>query len=126
MEVTTLTGIVAVAGMLSMACLGRLQLTAALRPRGSWVIENVYGGSSESTDSKAYFALNQGIDWAETIFWAACSLPAALECCSAFVRDSCTRWSRRSRSGTAQYRCSSGIASRVSGRTRRCQSFCNE
>jgi len=126
MEVTTLTWIVAVAGVLIMACLGGVQLTAALRPRGPWVIENVYGGSPESTDSKAYFALNQGFDWAEAIFWAACSLPTALECCSAFVRDSCTRWSRRSRSGTAQYRCSSGVAIWVSGRTRRSQSFCNE
>jgi hypothetical protein len=70
MDVTVLTWIVAIAGILLMSLLGGLQLIAALRPQAQWTIENVYGGSPEATDPKAYFAFNQGSAWADPFFWA--------------------------------------------------------
>ena len=70
MEVTAATWLVAIAGLLLMFLLGGLQLVAVLRPRSAWTIENVYGGSPETTDPKAYFAFNQGYAWADAIFWA--------------------------------------------------------
>lgn len=48
----------------------QLQLVAALRPRAAWTIQNVYGGSPEATDPKAYFAFNQGMAWADPFLWA--------------------------------------------------------
>jgi hypothetical protein len=53
MDVTALTWIVAITGMVLMALLGSLQLVAALRPRAGWTIENVYGGTPDATDAKA-------------------------------------------------------------------------
>ncbi len=70
MEVTLWTGIVAIAGFLIMSGVGGLQLIAALRPRSRWVIDNVYGGSPDATDPKAYFAFNQGFAWSDPFFWA--------------------------------------------------------
>lgn len=70
MEVTILTMIVAVAGLVLILLLGGLQLVAVVKPHGAWTIANVYGGSPESTDPKAYFAFNQGYAWADTVFWA--------------------------------------------------------
>lgn len=70
MEVTLWTGVVAIAGLLIMSVLGGLQLIAALRPHSRWVIDNVYGGSPEATDPKAYFAFNQGFAWSDPFFWA--------------------------------------------------------
>lgn len=70
MEVTAATWLVAMAGLLLMLLLGGLQLVAVLRPRSPWTIENVYGGSPETTDPTAYFAFNQGYAWADAIFWA--------------------------------------------------------
>ena len=70
MEVTAATWFVAIAGLLLMLLLGGLQLVAVLRPRSAWTIENVYGGSPETTDPTAYFAFNQGYAWADAIFWA--------------------------------------------------------
>lgn len=70
MDVTPLTWIVAVAGLLIIGLLGGLQLVAVLRPRSDWVIENVYGGSPAATDPVAYFAFNQGWAWADAVFWA--------------------------------------------------------
>jgi hypothetical protein len=69
-EVTAATWLVAIAGLLLMLLLGGLQLVAVLRPRSAWTIENVYGGSPETTDPTAYFAFNQGYAWADAIFWA--------------------------------------------------------
>jgi hypothetical protein len=69
-EVTAVTWLVAIAGLLLMLLLGGLQLVAVLRPRNAWTIENVYGGSPETTDPTAYFAFNQGYAWADAIFWA--------------------------------------------------------
>ena len=70
MEVTAATWVVAIAGLALIILLGGLQLVAVLRPRSAWTIENVYGGSPDTTDPKAYFAFNQGYAWADAIFWA--------------------------------------------------------
>jgi hypothetical protein len=70
MEVTVLTWIVGVSGLLIMGLLLALQLVAVIHPRGEWTVQNVYGGNPESTDPKAYFAFNQGYAWADTFFWA--------------------------------------------------------
>jgi hypothetical protein len=70
MEVTAATWIVAILGLVIMGLLGGLQLVAVLQPRSPWTIENVYGGSPETTDPTAYFAFNQGYAWADAIFWA--------------------------------------------------------
>jgi len=70
MEVTALTWIVAIAGLAIISILGALQFVAALRPRDTWVIENIYGGHPEATDPTAYFAFNQGFAWADPFFWA--------------------------------------------------------
>ena len=69
MEVTASTWIVAVAGFLVTAVLLSAQLVAVFNPRGEWTIKNVYGGTPESTDPKAYFAFNQGYAWADSLFW---------------------------------------------------------
>ena len=70
MDVTLATWVVAVAGLLLMALLGGLQLTAVVKPRSEWTIENVYGGDPTGTDPRAYFAFNQGYAWADALFWA--------------------------------------------------------
>ncbi len=70
MEVTALTWIVAVAGLVLIGLLAALQLVAVVNPRGSWTIENVYGGDPSRTDPTAYFAFNQGYAWADAFFWA--------------------------------------------------------
>ena len=70
MEVTVLTWILAVGGLVLMGLLFALQLVAVVSPRSVWTIENVYGGAPESTDPKAYFAVNQGYAWADVFFWA--------------------------------------------------------
>ena len=69
MEVTALTWIVAIAGLVIIGLLGGLQFVAVLRPRSEWTVENVYGGSPDTTDPTAYFAFNQGYAWADAIFW---------------------------------------------------------
>ena len=70
MDVTVLTWIVALAGLVLIGLLSALQLVAVVRPRGAWTIENVYGGDPNATDPKAYFAFNQGFAWADPFFWA--------------------------------------------------------
>jgi hypothetical protein len=70
MEVTLLTWIVAVTGLVLIVLLGGVQLVAAIRPRAEWTITNVYGGSPDRTDPKAYFAFNQGSAWADPFFLA--------------------------------------------------------
>jgi hypothetical protein len=70
MEVTALTWIVAIGGLVIIGLLGALQFVAVLRPRSEWTIENVYGSSPENTDPTAYFAYNQGLAWSDVIFWA--------------------------------------------------------
>ena len=70
MDVTALTWVVAVVGLVLMGLLAALQLVAVVRPRSEWTIRNVYGGSPEATDGTAYFAFNQGYAWADPFFWA--------------------------------------------------------
>lgn len=70
MEVTTLTWIVAIAGLVLIGLLGGLQLVAVVRPRSTWTVQNVYGGEPNATDATAYFAYNQGYAWADVFFWA--------------------------------------------------------
>ncbi len=70
MEVTLTTWIVAILGLLLIGLLMVAQFVALIRPHGAWTIENIYGGGPESTDPKAYFAFNQGLAWADVVFWA--------------------------------------------------------
>ncbi len=70
MEVTALTWIVAVGGLLLIGLLAVLELIALLKPRDGWTIRNVYGGDPSGTDPVAYFAFNQGWAWADAVFWA--------------------------------------------------------
>lgn len=69
MEVTTLTWVVALVGLVLILILGSLQLIAVIRPRADWTVAKVYGGSPEGTDPTAYFAFNQGIAWADPFFF---------------------------------------------------------
>jgi hypothetical protein len=69
MEVTTLTWIIAIVGLVFSALLISLQLVAVFRPRAPWTVENIYGGEPDDTDPKAYFAYNQGFAWADSFFW---------------------------------------------------------
>ena len=70
MDVTALTYVIAVTGLLLMGLLASLQLIAVIRPRAQWTIDNIYGGDPSATDPKAYFAYNQGWAWADVFFWA--------------------------------------------------------
>jgi hypothetical protein len=60
MEVTALTWVIAISGLVIIGLLAALQLVAVVRPRSDWTISNVYGGSPDATDPTAYFAFNQG------------------------------------------------------------------
>lgn len=70
MEVTAATWVVAITGLLLISLLAALQLTAVIRPRAAWTIDNVYGGSPDDTDPVAYFAFNQATAWADVFLWA--------------------------------------------------------
>lgn len=70
MDVTLATWVVASLGAAMMGLLAVLQSIAVVRPRAAWTVQNVYGGSPESTDPRAYFAFNQGLAWADAVFWA--------------------------------------------------------
>ena len=70
MDVSALTWILAVGGLVLIGLLGSLELVALLNPRGGWTIRNVYGGDPSRTDPVAYFAFNQGWAWADVVFWA--------------------------------------------------------
>lgn len=78
MEVTAFTWAIALTGIALMVLLAPLQLIAVLRPRTAWTIKNVYGGSPEATDPKAYFAFNQGFAWADSFFWAPLQLAGSI------------------------------------------------
>ncbi len=58
MEVTVLTWIVAITGLLPMGLLSALQLVAVINPREGWTIENVYGGNPDATDPNGHPALH--------------------------------------------------------------------
>lgn len=70
MEVTAATSVIAVTGLGLIVSLGTLQIVALVRPRATWTIDNVYGGSPDETDPKAYFAFNQASAWADPFLWA--------------------------------------------------------
>lgn len=70
MEVTAMTWVVAMTGLVLIGLLGSLQFVAVIHPRSEWTIKNVYGGDPSATDPKAYFAYNQGYAWADPFFWA--------------------------------------------------------
>jgi hypothetical protein len=78
MEVTVGTWVVAVVGLLLMGVLMTLQAVAVVRPRGSWTIENVYGGDPSTTDPRAFFAFNQGYAWADTFLWGPVQILASI------------------------------------------------
>jgi len=61
-----------------MGVLMTLQAVAVVRPRGSWTIENVYGGEPSTTDPRAYFAFNQGYAWADTFVWGPVQILASI------------------------------------------------
>jgi hypothetical protein len=69
LEATALTWLVAVVGLVLIVILGGLQAVAIARPRSDWTVKNVYGGNPNDTDSRAYFAFNQGYAWADAVFW---------------------------------------------------------
>jgi len=69
MVVTPVTWIVGVAGIILMGLLLILEFIAVIRPRAQWTVVNVYGGSPDATDPRAYFAFNQGFAWADVVFW---------------------------------------------------------
>ncbi len=70
MDVTAATWVIALTGLVLIVFLAALQLVAVVRPRGAWTIENVYGGSPDETDPRAYFAFNQASAWADPFLWA--------------------------------------------------------
>ena len=78
MQVTSLTLAVAVVGLLMISLLMVLQSVALLRPRSQWTIDNVYGGSPDRTDPRAYFAFNQGHAVADTFFWGPLQIAGSL------------------------------------------------
>ena len=65
----SLFGPFAIAGLAIIGLLSIAQFIAVLRPHSEWTIANVYGGSPDATDPKAYFAFNQGFAWADPFFW---------------------------------------------------------
>jgi hypothetical protein len=69
-DVTALTWVVAISGLVLIGLLGSLEMVAVLSPRGEWTVANVYGGNPAATDPTAYFAYNQGWAWADAVFWA--------------------------------------------------------
>jgi hypothetical protein len=78
MDVTVATWFVAVLGILLITLLMSLQAIAVARPRAAWTVANVYGGSPDATDPKAYFAFNQGMAWADVFFWAPLQLAGSV------------------------------------------------
>jgi hypothetical protein len=78
MEVTLITWIVAVAGLLIMGLLFTVQFIAVIKPRSEWTIKNVYGADPSNTDPKAFFAVNQGYAWADVIFWGPIQIPGCI------------------------------------------------
>ncbi len=78
MQVTSLTCAVAVVGLLIITLLIVIQSVALLKPRSQWTIDNVYGGSPDATDPKAYFAFNRGFAVADTFVWGPLQIAGSL------------------------------------------------
>jgi len=118
MEVTLATWVVAIGGLVLIGLLGSLQLVAILRPRTAWTVSNVYGGDPESTDPTAFFAFNQGLAWADPVFWAPLQIAGSIGMMVGEPGVSCSLWPPRCPSGTRPSRCSSGTVTSISARTR--------
>jgi hypothetical protein len=69
-DVTAVTRVVAIAGLVLIGILGGVQLVAGIRPRATWTIRNASGGDPDATDSTAHSAFNQGLAWADPFLWA--------------------------------------------------------
>lgn len=78
MSVTPITWAVAIAGLVLASILVILQSAAVLKPRSAWTIRNVYGGSPDNTDPKAYFAFNRGFAFADAVFWGPLQLAGSI------------------------------------------------
>lgn len=78
MEVTALTWVVALAGLVLILLVGGLQWVAVVKPRSDWTVQNVYGGDPERTDPKAFFAFNQGMAWADAVLWLPLQVAASI------------------------------------------------
>ncbi len=78
MEITVLTSVVALFGLLIMGVLFGLQAVAAMWPKSDWVIDNVYGGQPDATDPAAYFAFNRGLALADVWTWAPLQFAASI------------------------------------------------
>lgn len=78
MDVTLMTWVVALVGLVLIGLLGALQLVAVLRPRARWTVETVYGGDPGATDATAYFAFNQGFAWADVLVWVPLQVVASV------------------------------------------------
>jgi hypothetical protein len=77
-DVTVMTWVVAVGGLVLISLLGAFQAVAVVRPRSRWTIENVYGGEPERTDPVAYFAFGQGTAWADVVLWVPLQVAASI------------------------------------------------
>ena len=78
MDVTIVTWVVAITGLVLIGLLGLLQLAALVRPRTPWTVKTVYGGDPGATDPTAYFAFNQGLAWADVLLWVPLQVAAAV------------------------------------------------
>jgi hypothetical protein len=77
-EVTVLTWVTAVGGLVLIGLLFSLQLVAVVRPRAEWTIANVYGGRPPQRDPTAYFAFYQGGARADVFFWTPVQVAASI------------------------------------------------
>ena len=48
------------------------------KPRDPWTVDNIYGGSPDTTDPRAYFAFNLGFAWADVVYWAPVQLTGSV------------------------------------------------
>ena len=78
MDVTIVTWVVAISGLVLIGLLGLLQLAALVRPRTPWTVKTVYGGDPGATDPTAYFAFNQGLAWADVLLWVPLQVAASV------------------------------------------------
>ncbi len=78
MDVTVMTWIVALGGLVLILLLGSLEAVAVVRPTAEWTIKNVYGGSPDDTDRTAYFAFNQGLAWADVAMFVPLQIAGSL------------------------------------------------
>ena len=54
------------------------QSIGMLRFHAAGTTENIYGGTPDDTDPTAYFAFNQGMAWADVVFWAPFQIAGSL------------------------------------------------